>query len=110
VARWIGRRLGGVLGVEPSRGALAAMPVDRVLQVQGRLRAELVADHGVDRWGEALGVGGVLWAHVIDGDVVPTRPIDRTPSGPDPGSVPLQQLADTVHAAWAALATTGDPG
>ena len=81
VARRIAGRLAGALGVEPSRDALAAVPVDRVLQVQGLLRAELMADPGVERWGEDVGVGGVLWAPVVDGDVVPARPIDRIAAG-----------------------------
>jgi carboxylesterase type B len=81
VAQRIARRLTDALGVAPTRDALAALPVDRVLEVQGQMQAEAMADPGTERWGEDVGDGGVLWAPVIDGDVVPGRPIDRIAAG-----------------------------
>ena len=81
VARRVTRRLADKLGVPPTRDPLAATPVDRVLQAQEQLRAELIADPGYERWGHDVGVGGVLWAPVVDGDVVPARPVEAIAAG-----------------------------
>lgn len=81
VAQRLARRLAGELGIAPARDALAAVPVDLVLEVQGKLRAELMADPSVERWGRDVGVGGILWAPVVDGDVVPARPIEAFADG-----------------------------
>jgi carboxylesterase type B len=85
VAQRVARRLAGALGVEPTRDALAALPVDRVLEVQGQMQAEAMADLGTERWGVDVGDGGVLWAPVVDGDVVPGRPIDLIAAGAGAG-------------------------
>ena len=85
VARRAARRVAGELGVEPSRDALAGVPVERVLEVQAKLGAELMADPAFDRWGHDLGPGGIMWAPVVDGDVVPARPIDAIAAGSGAG-------------------------
>ena len=94
VARRAARRFAAELGVEPTRDALAAVPVERLLEVQGKLRAELMADPGVQRWGQDVGAGGILWAPVVDGDVVPVRPIDAVAAGAG-GGVDLLAGANT---------------
>lgn len=79
-AERIGRRLAEKLVVEPTRDAIAAVPVDRFLQAQGELRGELDARPDPEFWGE-VALTNLPWQPVIDGDVIPARPIDRILAG-----------------------------
>ena len=80
-ARKVGRRLAEKLGVAPTREAIAAIPVERLLQAQAELKADLVAHPDPERWGPEAAVSLMLWQPVIDGDIVPARPIDRIVAG-----------------------------
>ena len=80
-ARKVGRRLAEKLGVAPTREAIAAIPVERLLQAQAELKADLVAHPDPERWGPEVVVSLMLWQPVIDGDVLPARPIDRIVAG-----------------------------
>jgi len=80
-ARRIGRRLAAMLGVEPSRDALAALPPDRLVQAQTELKAELVAHPDPERWGREMVTSFLPWQPVIDGDVVPAPPLERITAG-----------------------------
>jgi para-nitrobenzyl esterase len=80
-ARLVGRRLAARLGVEANRATIAAVPVDRVLAAQADLRVELLAQPDPDRWGGDVVKSGMPWQPVVDGDVVPARPIDRIVAG-----------------------------
>jgi carboxylesterase 2/para-nitrobenzyl esterase len=84
-ARLVALRLAEKLGVEASREAIAAVPVDRVLAAQAELRAELLARPDPDRWGGDVVASGMPWQPVIDGEVVPARPIDRIIAGAGAG-------------------------
>ena len=63
-ARQVGQRLAERLGVEATREAIAAVPVDRLLQAQAELKADLTAHPDPERWGggggqhDALAAGG----------------------------------------------------
>jgi carboxylesterase type B len=76
----VGRQLARRLGVEATRSAIAAVPVPRLLQAQAELRDDLIAHPDPERWGEAA-VAMLPWQPVVDGDVVPARPIDRIAAG-----------------------------
>jgi para-nitrobenzyl esterase len=80
-AQKVAGALAGRLGIEPTRDALAAVPVDRALQAQERLKADLMTNPEPERWGREVTVRMTPWAPMIDGDVVPARPIDRITAG-----------------------------
>ncbi|HEY7614791.1 MAG TPA: carboxylesterase family protein [Gemmatimonadales bacterium] len=80
-ARTVARRLAGKLGITASREAFATAPVERLLQAQAELKADLVRHPDPERWGIEAVVSLMPWQPVIDGDVVPARPIDRIVAG-----------------------------
>ena len=80
-ARKVSGQLAERLGVEATREAIAAVPVDRLLQAQAELKADLMAHPDPERWGREVVVSMMPWQPVIDGDVVPARPIDRIAAG-----------------------------
>jgi len=80
-AERVGRNLAEKLGVEPTREAVAAAPVDRLLQAQAELTADLAANPNPERWGGEVVVNMMPWQPVVDGDVIPGRPIDRIVAG-----------------------------
>jgi carboxylesterase type B len=75
----IGRRLALKLGVDPTRSAIAGQPLDRILAAQGELRAELMQPDPAF-WGE-ITLNGLPWEPVIDGDVLPSLPLDAIRNG-----------------------------
>jgi carboxylesterase type B len=84
-ARKVGGELAKKLGVELTREAFAAVPVDRLLQAQAELKADLMAHPDPERWGREAVVSVMPWQPVIDGDVVPASPIDRIVAGAGAG-------------------------
>lgn len=84
-ARRVGQHLAEKLGVALTREAIANVPVDRTLQVQAELMADLLAHPDSQRWGEEVVLSLMLWQPVIDGDVIPERPIDRIIAGASAG-------------------------
>jgi carboxylesterase type B len=80
-ARRVAQRLAERLGVEAMRDAIAAIPVDRVLQAQAELNVDLLANRDSQRWGADVVSTMLPWQPVIDGDVIPARPIDRIGTG-----------------------------
>jgi len=79
-ARGIGQYLAEKLGVEPNREAMAGVPIDRLVQAQVKLSADLFSHPDPGRWGEAA-ANLMPFEPVIDGDVLPARPIDRIVAG-----------------------------
>ena len=84
-ARRVGRHLAKKLGVAATREAIAAVPVDRLLQAQAELNADLVADPDPEYWGREVVAAMLLWQPVVDGDVIPAPPIDRIAAGAGAG-------------------------
>ena len=83
-AERVGRNLAEKLGVEATREAIAAVPVDHLLQAQAELTADLAANPDPERWGGEVVVNMMPWQPVVDGDVIPVRPIDvRIVAGAD---------------------------
>jgi para-nitrobenzyl esterase len=80
-AQRVGQRLAERLGVAATREAIAAVPIARALQAQAELSADLAATRDPQRWGEEVVVSMMPWQPVIDGDVIPARPLDRIAAG-----------------------------
>jgi carboxylesterase type B len=80
-AQRVGQRLAEKLGVEATREAIAAVPIDRLLQAQTELRADLIAHPDPERWGGEVVATMMPWQPVVDGDIIPARPIDRIAAG-----------------------------
>ncbi|SHN87747.1 para-nitrobenzyl esterase [Geodermatophilus obscurus] len=77
----IGARLAEVLGVPATREAIAHVPVDRLLEAQARIDAEVLSAPDPARWGTEVVASTMPFHPVVDGDVVPTLPIDRIAAG-----------------------------
>jgi carboxylesterase type B len=84
-AEKVTRQLAERLGVEANRDAISAVPVDRLLQAQAELKADLMAHPDPERWGGELALSLLPWQPVVDGDTVPARPIDRIAAGAGAG-------------------------
>jgi para-nitrobenzyl esterase len=84
-ARRVGQHLAEKLGVEATREAIAAVPVDRVLAAQAELRDDLLAHPDPERWGGEVVASMLPWQPVVDGDIIPARPIDRIVAGAGAG-------------------------
>jgi len=84
-ARRVCQRLAELLGVAATQEAFAAVPTERLLAAQLELRADLIARPDPERWGAEVVVSMMPWHPVVDGDIIPTRPIDRIASGASAG-------------------------
>jgi para-nitrobenzyl esterase len=58
----------------------AAVPIDRLVQAQAKLSADLSSHPDPERWGEAA-ANLMPFEPVIDGDLLPARPIDSIAAG-----------------------------
>jgi para-nitrobenzyl esterase len=79
-AERIGKRLAERMGVPATRDAIAAAPLERMIEAQIELRNELLAQPDPAFWGE-VALTNLPWQPVIDGKVIPERPIDRIHAG-----------------------------
>lgn len=77
----IGARLAEVLGIPPTRAALAEVPVPRLLEAQARVDGEVVSDPDPARWGTEVVASTMPFHPVVDGDRLPGPPIDRIAAG-----------------------------
>jgi carboxylesterase type B len=77
----IARNLAARLRVKPTRAALAAVPVERLLMAQAELRADFQSRPDPDHWGPEVAASMLPWQPVIDGEILPGRPIDRVAAG-----------------------------
>jgi carboxylesterase type B len=84
-AQRVGQRLAEKLGVAATREAIAAVPVDRLLAAQTDLKADLLVHPDPERWGREVVASMMPWQPVVDGDVIPGRPIDRIVAGAGAG-------------------------
>jgi carboxylesterase type B len=80
IALRVGRYLARKLGVPPARDAIAALPVEKLLQAQAEIDAELFAGLIPEPLGPEI-VNTMPWEPVLDGDVLPEAPIDRIVAG-----------------------------
>ena len=95
-AQRVGQYLAEKLGVEPTREAIAAVPIDRLVQAQVQLSAEAVERPDPERWGE-IAANWMPFEPVIDGDVLPARPIDRILAG---AGADVDVLVGTTSEEW----------
>jgi para-nitrobenzyl esterase len=77
----IGARFAEILGVPATREALAQVPVDRFLEAQAQVDAEVLASPDRARWGPEVVASTMPFHPVVDGDVVPDEPIARIAAG-----------------------------
>lgn len=68
------------LGVEPVRGAIAAVSTDRLLQAQLEVSAEIFARPDPQRWGE-LAANLMPFEPVIDGEIITAVPLENIRAG-----------------------------
>jgi carboxylesterase type B len=80
-ARRVLHRLAETLGIEPTREAIAAVPLDRLHAAQVELELDLGERPDAERWGAEVALSMMPWQPVIDGDLIPARPIDRVAAG-----------------------------
>ena len=80
-ARKVAAELAGKLGVNATREGFAAVPVHRLLRAQAEVKDDLVAYPDPERWGKDVVLDILPWQPVIDGDILPARPIDRIAAG-----------------------------
>ncbi len=80
-AQRVGWHLAKKLGVAPTREAIAAVPIDRLLQAQAELNADLVTHPDPGYWGGEVVAAMLLWQPVVDGEVIPSPPLDRIAAG-----------------------------
>lgn len=76
----IGRRLADLLDVAPTREAIAAVPLDRLVAAVDVLRADIAVDPDPARWGEVAD-NAMPFEPVLDGDVLPAAPIESIRAG-----------------------------
>ena len=106
-AEGFGRYLAGKLGVPPTRQAIAAVPVERLLGAQVEVTADLAAHPEPEYWGEDT-VLTMPWQPVVDGAVLPGRPIERVVAG---ASAQVDLVVGTNTDDWRLfLALTGELG
>jgi carboxylesterase type B len=67
-----------------AREAIAAVPVDRLLMAQVELSGDAFANPDPGRWGEVAG-NLMPFEPVVDGDILPARPIDSIVAGAGAG-------------------------
>ena len=75
------QKLAASLGVPPTQSALANVSTDRLLRAQADLAAELMMRPDPLRWPLEVMVSQMLWQPVVDGVIVPERPMDRIAAG-----------------------------
>ncbi|HVX76795.1 MAG TPA: carboxylesterase/lipase family protein [Bradyrhizobium sp.] len=74
-AERIGRRLAEVMGVEPRREVIAALPPERLLEAQAQLRGQLLARPDPALWSE-VALSFLPWAPTVDGQIIPQPPVE----------------------------------
>lgn len=80
----IGGHLAERLGVPATREAFAAVPLPDLLAAQVALGEQLALAPDPARWGEAA-LNAMLFEPVVDGDLLPGRPIDLVAQGGNAG-------------------------
>jgi len=79
-AQLVGRNLADKLGVAPTMASIAAVSLERLVEAEAELGQELAVRPDPARWGE-VSSNGMIFEPVVDGEVVPARPIERIVAG-----------------------------
>jgi para-nitrobenzyl esterase len=80
-ARRVGRYLAEKLDVPPTREAISAVSVGRLLAAQVELKAEMLAHPDPEHWGPEVVSSVLQWQPVVDGELIPGPPIERIAAG-----------------------------
>jgi para-nitrobenzyl esterase len=80
-AKRVGEDFAKRLGVPPTREAIAQVPIDRLLKSQVEMRTEMFMHPDPARWGAEAVLSMLPWQPVVDGEVLPKRPIDAIEEG-----------------------------
>ena len=76
----IGDRFAEKLGVASTHDAMAAISFERLIAAHGELDADVIARSDPEYWGVSM-AGAMLTQPVIDGEVIPSVPIERIRAG-----------------------------
>jgi para-nitrobenzyl esterase len=95
-AQMVGRNLADKLGVAPTIASIAAVPLARLVEAQAELGQELAIRPDPARWGE-VAANGMIFEPVVDGEVLPAKPIDGIVAG---ASADIQLLVGTTTEEW----------
>jgi para-nitrobenzyl esterase len=79
-ARVVSAELARRLGVAATREDFAAVPVDRLVAAQAQLSADIVRNPDPGRWRE-VSANAMAFEPVVDGQILPARPIDGIAGG-----------------------------
>ena len=95
-ARLVLRNLAETLGIAATMPAIAGVSLDRLVEAQTELALEIALKPDPARWGE-VAVNGMPFEPVVDGEVLPARPIDAIVAG---GSAGLDLMVGTTSEEW----------
>jgi para-nitrobenzyl esterase len=84
-ARRIGERFAEKLAVAPTHEAMAAVPFERIIAAHLALDADVMANPDPEVWGLSM-AGAMLTQPVVDGEVLPSAPLERIRSGSAAGA------------------------
>ncbi len=90
-ARLVTGELGTVLGFDATAANLAGLPLDKLISAQAAVRDAMAAAPDPVRWGPSMVdvcMGSMAFMPVVDGDVLPLRPLAALAAGHG-GAVPL---------------------
>lgn len=76
----VGGYLAGQLGVPATREAIAAVPLQQLLDAQAALSLDLQLNRDPAKWAE-ITVNAMVWEPVVDGDTLPAVPLDGLRAG-----------------------------
>jgi para-nitrobenzyl esterase len=82
--QYISQYLAEKLGIQPTWEAFAAVPFDHLIQAQLELGADVFNHPDPQRWGEVAG-NLMPFEPVVDGEILPLRPIDSIADGAGAG-------------------------
>src|SRR3989441_12934856 len=95
-AQLVGSNLADKLGGAPTMAAIAEVPLERLVGAQAELAVELAVRPDPARWGE-VAANGMAFEPVVDGEVVPGRPIERIVAG---AGADVDLMAGTTTEEW----------
>ncbi len=80
-ARKVARQFAARLDVQPTREGFANVDAVRLIEAQTELKSAIGADPDPARWGDEVVATMMPFHPVIDGEIIPARPIDRISAG-----------------------------
>jgi para-nitrobenzyl esterase len=95
-AQRVSQALARKLGVLPTQEAIAAVPLVRLLQAELELETEILEQPDPERWGE-VAANMMPFEPVVDGEVLPGRPIERLAAG---AGAPVDLLVGSNAEEW----------